>query len=294
MTGEWYSENPASELHQVRIDETEFLEFADNLKREWSIMGSQWPIEVIPLFVTYEEIANNGPSAASSVLSNLNLDLTNVVFKTSMQRQNPYPLKDKISNWDELSDETKRYRIDVKKILSETIFNSIPRSQEFGHLLPDREPPIPAGGWLYRVAEPYLPPEACRNVIDALDGRCISSAGWWPKDLAARLRALFGRPVAQPCVNGFAALVLALQASGIQPGDEVIVPAFTMIAVPNCVNFVGAVPILVDNAVGQYNPGLKHILEAATEKTKAVIISHTYGVPVSTVRYIVSMVPALF
>jgi UDP-2-acetamido-2-deoxy-ribo-hexuluronate aminotransferase len=57
-----------------------------------------------------------------------------------------------------------------------------------------------------------------------------------------------------------------MQSVNIGKGDEVIMPSMTMIAVPNAVYFLGAVPVFVECAVDNYNPGLKEILDAATGK----------------------------
>ena len=64
-----------------------------------------------------------------------------------------------------------------------------------------------------------------------------------------------------------------------------IVPAFTMIAVANAVTFVGAKPIFADNSSdNRYNPGWNEIEESisgssSVAQVKAVIVSHTYGIP---------------
>jgi dTDP-4-amino-4,6-dideoxygalactose transaminase len=73
--------------------------------------------------------------------------------------------------------------------------------------------------------------------------------------------------------------VLALQAAGVGQGDEVVLPAMTMVAVANAVAAVGGMPVFVDLAPGGYNPNLDIIEAATTAATKAIIITHTYGVP---------------
>lgn len=80
--------------------------------------------------------------------------------------------------------------------------------------------------------------------------------------------------------------MLALQSANVGAGDTVIVPALTMIAVPNAVQFVGARPIFVDVAVDEYNPSWTQIEAAAIASTKAVIVAHTYGSPVRDIEHI--------
>ncbi len=76
------------------------------------------------------------------------------------------------------------------------------------------------------------------------------------------------------CTTG---LHLALTCLGIKPGDEVIVPAFTWVATANVVLYCGATPILIDVDRKNFNidPGL--IASKVTEKTKAVIAVHLFG-----------------
>lgn len=73
------------------------------------------------------------------------------------------------------------------------------------------------------------------------------------------------------------ALMLALRALGIGPGDEVILPDFTFPATLIAVTNVGAKPVLVDVDIASYNISLLQIEEAITEKTKAIIPVHLFG-----------------
>ena len=76
--------------------------------------------------------------------------------------------------------------------------------------------------------------------------------------------------------NGLDALALALQASGISPGDEVIVPAFTFAATWFAVSRVGAKPVPVDVRLdGMMNPDL--IAAAVTPRTRAIVPVHLFG-----------------
>jgi perosamine synthetase len=71
--------------------------------------------------------------------------------------------------------------------------------------------------------------------------------------------------------SGSTALLVALLALDIQPGDEVIVPNYTMIATANAVKLLGATPVLVDVDSSSLTVSLAHIKESRTPKTKAVI-----------------------
>ena len=73
------------------------------------------------------------------------------------------------------------------------------------------------------------------------------------------------------------ALHLAIAALGIGPDDEVIVPAFTWIATANAVLYCGAKPIFVDVLTDSYNIDPVAVARALTERTKAVIAVHLFG-----------------
>lgn len=79
--------------------------------------------------------------------------------------------------------------------------------------------------------------------------------------------------------SGTAALHLALAALDIQPGDEVIMPTFTMIACANAAKYLGAKPVLVDSESLTWNIDPSRIEEKITGKTKAIMVVHTYGHP---------------
>ncbi|WP_020405409.1 DegT/DnrJ/EryC1/StrS family aminotransferase [Hahella ganghwensis] len=77
--------------------------------------------------------------------------------------------------------------------------------------------------------------------------------------------------------NGTCALEIALQACGIQPGDEVIVPAFTFISTSMAVQRIGAVPVAVDVLADTYCIDPQAIENAINDKTKAIIPVHMCG-----------------
>ena len=77
--------------------------------------------------------------------------------------------------------------------------------------------------------------------------------------------------------NGLDALMLALKALGVGPGDEVIVPSNTFIATALAVTYVGAVPVFVEPCVYTFNIDPAFIEAAITDRTKAIIPVHLYG-----------------
>jgi perosamine synthetase len=80
--------------------------------------------------------------------------------------------------------------------------------------------------------------------------------------------------------NGTSALQLALEALGIRPGDQVIVPTLTFVAVPNAVRHCGAMPVLADCDPFTYAIDPVQIGKKITPRTRAIIVVHLYGHPV--------------
>jgi len=79
--------------------------------------------------------------------------------------------------------------------------------------------------------------------------------------------------------NGTAALELALQAAGVRPGDEVLVPAVTFIASASAVTRVGAVPVFVDSDPERIAVSAQALAAAITPRTSAIMVVHYGGYP---------------
>ncbi|CAG2176748.1 unnamed protein product [Oppiella nova] len=228
-------------------------------------ISSQWPIDIIPIYVSYDDLIADPLSELRKIMSRLSCDSGQYVFASPGAVKQQFPPSERIENWEEIRDDLKILEINVKQLMTECIENNLNVKCQALPLVPDPEPPIPSKGWRYHVCAPYMPNEGKDNVIQALVSGSVSSAGFWPKEMSDKLRKKFNCPVAQPCSNGFTALMITFQAMHVGSGDEVIMPSMTMVAVPNSVTFVGAVPVFADCADGDYNPGLKEILEVASD-----------------------------
>lgn len=79
--------------------------------------------------------------------------------------------------------------------------------------------------------------------------------------------------------SGTDALVIALRASGIGPGDEVILPSFTFFATAEAVSMVGATPIFVDINPKTYNLEPNAVETKISGKTKGLLPVHLFGYP---------------
>lgn len=91
------------------------------------------------------------------------------------------------------------------------------------------------------------------------------------------LSSAFDTANAVAVTNGTAALVLALMAIGLKPGDEVIVPSFTFAATANAVATAGGVPVFADIDPASFCVDPDHAASLITHRTRALIAVHLYG-----------------
>ena len=112
-----------------------------------------------------------------------------------------------------------------------------------------------------------------QEVIDS----CAFINGPKVKEFKSSLEAYLDVNCVIPCANGTDALQLALKALGLQPGDEVIVPAFTYIATAEVIALLQLTPVMVDVDPDSFNVTAEIIEKAITPKTKAVVPVSLYG-----------------
>ena len=129
------------------------------------------------------------------------------------------------------------------------------------------------------VCEPLLAGNELKYVEEALTGGWISSAGPFVKRLEDEFARYLGVKHAVTATNGTAALHLACLALGLGPGDEVIVPTFTMIASAFAVCYTGAKPVFVDCERTTWTLDPARLEARITPRTKAVMPVHIYGHP---------------
>jgi len=130
------------------------------------------------------------------------------------------------------------------------------------------------------VCEPYLSGNELKYVTDCVKTNWIGSMGKYIKLFEDSFSKFCDVKYGVACSNGTTALHLALATLDIGPGDEVIIPDFTMIATANAIIYTGAKPVLVDSELETWNIDTKKIEEKITKKTKAIMPVHTYGHPV--------------
>jgi len=97
------------------------------------------------------------------------------------------------------------------------------------------------------------------------------------RDLERRFAAWVGASSGSAFFAGRVALTAALRALRLRPGDEVLVPGYTCIVVPNAIRFEGLVPVFVDVELATFGMDAEAARRARTPRTRAVLLHHLYG-----------------
>jgi perosamine synthetase len=130
------------------------------------------------------------------------------------------------------------------------------------------------------VNKPLLDGNEKKYLNECIDSGWISSEGpfvdRFEKDFAARVGCKYGVAVA----NGSVALDAAVSACGIRPGDEVILPTFTIVSCAAAIIRAGATPVLVDSDPATWNMLPSQVEARITSRTRAIMVVHIYGLPV--------------
>ncbi len=128
------------------------------------------------------------------------------------------------------------------------------------------------------VAKPYVGDEEIQAVTEVLKSGMLAE-GRISREFEREFADYLGVKYATVTSNGTTALSTVLDAMGIMPGDEVITTPFTFIASANTIAMLGAIPIFVDVKLDTYNIDPDAIRAAITEKTKAIMPVHIFGMP---------------
>jgi perosamine synthetase len=130
------------------------------------------------------------------------------------------------------------------------------------------------------VNEPLLDGNEKKYLAECIDTGWISSEGPFVEKFELAFSSRVNRKWGIAVCNGTAALDAAIEALNIGPGDEVILPAFTIISCIGQLIRCGARPVLVDSDARTWNMDVKQIEAKITPRTKAIMVVHTYGLPV--------------
>ena len=130
------------------------------------------------------------------------------------------------------------------------------------------------------VNEPLLNGNEKKYLIECIDTGWISSEGPFIKKFEEQFAAKNNKKHGIAVCNGTAALEIAVESLGITKGDEVIMPSFTIISCASSIIKSGAIPVLVDSDLGTWNMNVSEIESKITNKTKAIMVVHIYGLTV--------------
>ena len=130
------------------------------------------------------------------------------------------------------------------------------------------------------VNEPLLIGNEKKYLAECIDTGWISSEGQFVKKFEHQFAEKLNRKYGISVSNGSVALDVAIAALGIGPGDEVVMPTFTIISCAAAIVRAGAVPVLIDSDKDTWNMDVKQIEARLTKKTKAIMVVHIYGLPV--------------
>lgn len=130
------------------------------------------------------------------------------------------------------------------------------------------------------VNEPFLRERELEYVTECIRTGWISSAGHFIEDFEEKWAAYCGCKYGVAVSNGTTALQLAVGCIGLGPGDEVIMPTFTIISCALAVVYNSGVPVLVDSDPRTWCMDVSQIEAKITARTKAIMPVHIYGHPV--------------
>tara|TARA_Y100000768_G_scaffold383586_1_gene366028 strand:- start:4991 stop:6121 length:1131 start_codon:yes stop_codon:yes gene_type:complete len=130
------------------------------------------------------------------------------------------------------------------------------------------------------VNEPLLTGNEKKYLLECIDSGWISSEGPFVKKFEEKFAARMDRKYGIAVTNGTSAIDAAVEAIGIKSGDEIILPTFTIISCILQIIRCGAKPVLIDSDPDTWNMDVSKIEKKINSKTKAIMVVHTYGLPV--------------
>lgn len=130
------------------------------------------------------------------------------------------------------------------------------------------------------VNEPLLNGNEKKYLLECIDTGWISSEGPFVERFESEFAAAVGREHGIAVSSGTAAIDAAIEALNFLPGDEIIVPTFTIISCVNQIARAGLIPVLVDSDPQTWNMDVSQIERKITPRTRAIMVVHIYGLPV--------------
>jgi perosamine synthetase len=129
------------------------------------------------------------------------------------------------------------------------------------------------------VSEPLVTDREIELVTDCLKSGWISSAGRYLDLFETGWASYCKMPHGIAVSNGTTALQLAIRLLDLKPGDEVIMPTFTIISCAQAITYCGGVPVLIDSDPHNWQMDISQIEAKITPRTRAIMVVHIYGHP---------------
>jgi len=130
------------------------------------------------------------------------------------------------------------------------------------------------------VNTPLLSGNEGKYLQQCIDTNWISSEGPFVKRFEKEFAVYNHRKYGIAVSSGSAALDIAVKSLDLPKGSEVIMPTFTIISPAASVIRAGLKPVLIDSKIDTWNMDVDQIEERITDRTKAIIVVHLYGLPV--------------
>ena len=130
------------------------------------------------------------------------------------------------------------------------------------------------------VNTPLLDGNEKKYLLECIETGWISSEGPFITEFEQKFAQHMGRKHGIAVCNGTAAIDATIEALGIGPGDEVIMPTFTIISCISQIVRNGGKPVLIDSDPTTWNMDVSQIESKITSRTKAIMIVHIYGLTV--------------
>ena len=131
------------------------------------------------------------------------------------------------------------------------------------------------------VNEPIFFGNEKKYLNECIDSGWISSEGPFISLFENKLATYFNRKYAVAVSNGTVAVDLAVESLNLKRGDEVILPSFTIISCIGSILRNGLIPIFIDQEKDTWNMDVSEIEKSISERTKAIMIVHIYGLSVN-------------
>ena len=136
-----------------------------------------------------------------------------------------------------------------------------------------------------KVNQPLLKGNEKKNLLSCLKDNSISSTGKFVIEFEKKFAKYLNRKYAIAVSSG-TAFKLAVESLNLKKGDEIILPAFTIISCILPIIRMGIKPILVDSDLSTWNMNVDEVEPKISKETKAIMVPHIYGLPVEMSKII--------